>query len=198
MRIGAVTRYTQSVLLGVAKVFCGLSSTHIATATQVFTYTSTNSVGALASTEFSFSEEFQEVDVLGKRDRKIIPLRTQVSLSVQFQEITVRNLAISMGLNPVSTTYNKILTGSIPLGLDGDPTELRVEAVCVYPDQNNYMAIIFPKAIVRMQASMSPTNTDGTNLNAVFESRYADAIHGGNAAWDTMPTGVILFGTFTG
>ncbi len=196
MRIGATTRHTNSVLLGIAKVLCGDSASHIANTSLAFDYYSDNSVGALASTEFSFSQEFQEVDILGQKDKKLIPLKASCSLSVSFQELTVRNLAIAMGLNPVSVTYNKILNGTIPLGTDAEPAELRVEAVCVYPDKQNYMAVVFPRAIVRMQTGTSLSDSDNAQITAVFESRYADVKHNGNAVWNSSPLGSIIFDTF--
>ena len=110
MRIGAVTRHTKSIYLGVGRVLCGTSSASISNTSLALNYHN-QSLGVLTECSVTYSSEYQDLPILGTIQHPVIKLKDDISLSVGFQEMTARNLAISLGLNPAS--YADDLTGNI-------------------------------------------------------------------------------------
>lgn len=193
MRTGAITRHTNSVYLGIGRVLCGYSGDYLSTTSLALDYND-QSLGVLTECTINYASEYNDLDILGTIQPKVIKLRDDISLTVGIQEITARNIAISLGLDP--SDYADDLSGSILLGTDSDPAELRIEAIFVYPDKQNYMALILPKAIVRVNSSFGTSNSDASSAGIVFESRRADVRHGGVSSWDSSPLGKIVFSTF--
>ena len=192
MRVGAVTRHTKSIYLGVGRVLCGTSSALLSTTSLALNYQD-QSLGVLTECSVNYAAEYQDLPILGTVQSPVIKLKDDISLSVGIQEMTARNLAISLGLNPAS--YADDLTGNILLGTDSQPAELRIEAIFVYPDQQNYMALIFPKAIVRVNSNFSTSTSDASSAGVVFESRRADEKHEGVSEWNDSPLGKFVFST---
>jgi hypothetical protein len=84
--------------------------------------------------------------------------------------------------------------GTIKLGAMEAPAFLRVEAVYTYPNKTNTMTIIFPRANAVSNLEIDFQAEDAVAPTVTFESKRADsAVSGGNAAWDDMPLGAIIF-----
>ena len=196
MRVGAVTRHTKSIYLGVGRVLCGASSALLSTTSLALNYQD-QSLGVLTECSVNYSSEYQDLPVLGKIQHPVIKLKDDISLSVGIQEMTIRNIAISLGFPIDNVLYpDDVVPGQILLGTDSQPAELRIEAIFVYPDQQNYMALIFPKAIVRVNSNFSTSNSDASSAGVVFESRRADVKHGGVPEWNDSPLGKFVFSIF--
>jgi hypothetical protein len=90
--------------------------------------------------------------------------------------------------------YSSAHSGTIKLGNLRAPDFIRMEAVYTYPNQTNHMYVIFPRANVTSSTEIDWAAEDTIASPIVFEGKRSDSeTVGGNAAWDTMPIGVILF-----
>lgn len=85
-------------------------------------------------------------------------------------------------------------TGAIGLGNIAAPAYVRMEAVYTYPNGTNHMYVIFPRANAVSSTELDMQAEDAMTVPITFEAKRADSeTAGGNAAWDNMPLGRILF-----
>ena len=90
--------------------------------------------------------------------------------------------------------YSDPHSGEIKLGTLSAPAFVRMEAVYTYPNGTNTMTIIFPRANVTSSVELDMQAEDNANVPITFEAKRADSeVSGGNAAWDSMPLGRIVF-----
>lgn len=90
--------------------------------------------------------------------------------------------------------YNDNHVGSIPLGALAAPKFLRVEALYTFPDPQYQMHIIFPRANVVSNLALDQQPEDSASVTMTIKSMGASSdSDGGNAVWDNMPNGHILF-----
>jgi hypothetical protein len=93
-----------------------------------------------------------------------------------------------------SSAYGNVHAGSIPLGTIAAPKYLRVEAVYTFPDPTYKMIIIFPRANVTSSLSLDQQPEDIAAVTVSIKAMGASSdTEGGNAVWDNMPNGLILF-----
>lgn len=94
----------------------------------------------------------------------------------------------------VASDYADNHAGSIGLGGIQAPAYVRMEAVYTYPNGTNHMYIIFPRANAVSSVELDLQAEDAAQVPITFEAKRADSeVTGGNAAWDSMPLGRILF-----
>jgi len=94
---------------------------------------------------------------------------------------------------PASGAYTGT-TGEIKLGGLKAPDYVRMEAIYTFPDNASQMVIIFPRANVTSKLEIDLKAEDAAAIPITFGGKRADSgISGGNAAWDDMPLGTILF-----
>jgi hypothetical protein len=197
-RTGPVTIDSTTVALGLAQIRVSISTTHIAQ--TVPRLVAGDSLGALANTKFSGSAEYYRLESgFPLLEDAIFPLREAAALECAFREITPKNMAIARGLAP--TTFTAKHTGTIGLGALVAPTAIRVEAIYTFPDGTNTMGIIFPRANAAATIEMDFAPEEPAAVAIRLEAKRADSeITGGNAVWDAMPYGRILWndgGTWT-
>lgn len=130
-RSGPVTKDTSTVALGLAQIRIGNSSANIATIAPILS--SSDSVGALASTKFMGNVDFWKLESgFPLQEDLTIPLRETNALECAFKEITPFNLAMSRGIDPLgdisaaqfevdSTTTAGTTTGAITVTDDAGP-----------------------------------------------------------------------------
>jgi hypothetical protein len=91
--------------------------------------------------------------------------------------------------------------GSLGLGTLVAPVAIRVEAIYTFPDGTNTMGIVFPRANAAATIEMDFAPEEPAAVAIRLEAKRADStITGGNAAWDNMPYGRIIWndgGTWT-
>jgi hypothetical protein len=70
-----------------------------------------------------------------------------------------------------------------------------MEAVYTFPDNQSQMVIIFPRANVVSNMDIDLKAEDAAVIPITFEAKRADSgiVGYGNAAWDDMPLGTIIF-----
>lgn len=192
-RSGPVTKDTTTVALGLAQIRVAAATSHIARTVPALT--SSDSLGALANTKFSGNIEYYRLESgYPMLEDAIFPLREQAALECAFKELTPKNMAIARGLSPAA--YTSAHVGSIPLGTIAAPTAIRVEAIYTFPDGTNVMAIIFPRANAAATIEMEFAAEEPAAVAVRLEAKRADSeVSGGNAAWDTMPYGRMLWDT---
>jgi len=195
-RYGPVTKDTTTVALGLAQIRVGASAANI---TKIYPILASGaSIGALANTKFTGNTEFFRLESgFPLLEDAIFPLREAAALECAFKELTPANVALAKGLDPAS--YSEVHTGSVPLGTIAAPTVLRMEAIYTYPDQTNTMNIIFPRCQVAASIEMEFAAEEPAAVAIVIEAKRADSeITGGNAVWDAMPLGRIVWDDGTG
>jgi hypothetical protein len=70
-----------------------------------------------------------------------------------------------------------------------------MEAVYTFPNGTNTMTVIFPRSNVVSSLNLDNQAEDVAAVSISFKSVNADSsVTGGNAAWDSMPMGQIIFG----
>jgi len=93
-----------------------------------------------------------------------------------------------------TTAYASAHLGNIPLGTLAAPKFLRVEALYTFPDPTYSMVIIFPRANITSSLNLDQQPEDTAAVTMAIKSMGASSDSaGGNAAWDNMPNGQILF-----
>ena len=93
-----------------------------------------------------------------------------------------------------SAAYGDTHAGSINLGALSAPQFVRMEAVYTYPNGTNTMTIVFPRANCTTSVEIDLQAEDNANVPLTFEAKRADSeTSGGNAAWDSMTLGRIIF-----
>ncbi len=93
-----------------------------------------------------------------------------------------------------SAAFDNVHAGSIPLGTIAAPKYLRVEAVYTFPDPTYKMIIIFPRANITssLNIDQQPEDIAAVTMSVKAMGASSDTA-GGNAVWDNMPNGLILF-----
>lgn len=93
-----------------------------------------------------------------------------------------------------SGSYGDPHAGEIKLGALSAPAFVRMEAVYTYPNGTDTMVIVFPRANCTTSVEIDMQAEDNANVPLTFEAKRADSeITGGNAVWDSMPLGRIVF-----
>lgn len=193
---GPVSVNTAMISLGLAQVRIGASATNIAQINRCLG--SAASIGSLANTKFIGNVDFwnHESGFPLKEDLSV-PIRESAALECNFEEITPYNLALARGLDPAS--YNKTpLSGEIALGALTTPSYVRMESIYTYPDGQNQMAMIFPRAQVASSTELDFQKEDNVKPPIMITSKRADStISGGNAVWDDMPLGRVYWTAYS-
>lgn len=194
-RTGPVTRDTSTIALGLAQIRVGKFAENVATATPILT--SDDSIGALASTTFTSNVEYWRLTSgFPALEDMVVPLSETAALECQFKEISPANLALAKGLDP--TDFVDAHKGVIALGQVKESEPVRMEAHYTFPDGVNTIDIIFPRAQVTSSVELAFQAEDNANPSMTFEAKRADSeMAGGNAVWDDMPLGCIVFGDGT-
>lgn len=98
------------------------------------------------------------------------------------------------GSPAVGDTFHINSRAALALGGLTSPAFVRMEAFYTYPNGRNHMYIIFPRANAVSSVEIDLQAEDAANVPLTFEAKRADSdTTGGNAAWDNMPLGVIIF-----
>jgi len=184
-RSGPVTLDPSKIALGLAQIRVAAAATHIAEVEPQLT--AADSIGALASTKylgnvdwFKFESGFPLLEDL------LIPLREAAAIECAFNEISVANLALAHGNATPGT--------DIKLGARVAPDYVRLEAVYTYPNGTDTMTIVFPRAQIAASVEMDMQKEEAVAVPVTFEAKRSDSeITGGNAVWDAMPLGHIVF-----
>lgn len=93
-----------------------------------------------------------------------------------------------------TAAYANVHSGEIALGTVAAPAYLRMEAVYTFPNGTNTMTIVFPRANVVSSVEVDLQAEDAAAVTVNIESKSSSAdVSGGNAAWDSMPLGRIVF-----
>lgn len=94
----------------------------------------------------------------------------------------------------IKTSYGNNHSGSIGLGGLKAPDYVRMEAFYTFPNGINHLYIIFPRANVTSSMELAFNASDNATPSITFESKGAsDDVSGGNAVWNEMSLGRILF-----
>ena len=93
-----------------------------------------------------------------------------------------------------TAAYGNAHSGSVALGGASAPAFIRMEAVYTFPNGTNTMTIIFPRCNVVSSLNIDNQAEDVAAVSISFKSVTASSdVSGGNAAWDSMPMGQIVF-----
>ena len=93
-----------------------------------------------------------------------------------------------------TSAYTNAHLGNIPLGTLAAPKFLRVEAVYTFPNPAYSMVIVFPRANITSSLNLDQQPEDAAAITMTIKSMGAsEDTTGGNAAWNNMPNGQILF-----
>lgn len=190
-RTGPLTRNPEKVALGLAQIRVGASAVNIASATPVLL--AANSIGALANTKYSGKTDYWKLESgFPLLEDYSLPIRESSSLECAFKELTLANLTLARGIDP--TTLDEYDT-SIALGGLVAPDYVRMEAVYTFPNNQAQMVIIYPRANVTSSMDIDLKENDAAAIPITFEAKRADSglTSGGDAAWDSMPLGTIVF-----
>ena len=189
-RTGPLTRNPQAVALGLAQIRVGANVTNIASAGPVLL--AANSIGALASTKFTGKTDYWKLESgFPLLEDITLPIREACSLECGFKELSIFNLSLARGIDP--TDFDEY-DDSIALGGLTAPDFVRMEAIYTFPDNQSQMVIIFPRANVVSSMEIDLKAEDAAVVPITFEAKRADAlVSGGNAIWDSMPLGTIVF-----
>lgn len=196
MRTGPVTKDTTTVALGLAQIRIGASAAYIGQRRAILPASA--SIGALANTKFIGNAEFFKLESgYPLIEDASLPLRESAALELSFKEITPANVALSRGVDP--SGFSDVHSGEIPLGTLSTPAFVRMEAIYTYPDGTNTMKIIFPRAQVTSNTELDFQMENVAAVPVVITSKSADgSISGGNAVWNSMPLGMIIWDDGTG
>jgi hypothetical protein len=120
-----------------------------------------------------------------------LPIRESNMLETAFKELTLANMAMARGIDPtLLDEYDE----SIALGGLVAPAYVRMEAVYTFPNNLAQMIVIYPRANAVSNFEMDLKAEDAAAIPVTFEAKRADSgITGGDAAWDSMPLGTIVF-----
>jgi len=192
-RTGPLTKNADTVALGLFQVRVGSSASNIASIGSVLT--STNSIGALASTKFIGNKEYWELySGFPQLKDKTLAIKEDAMVECEFKEVQPFNLYLGLGKDPVTDSVSETISGEILLGDTSAPAYVRMEAVYTYPDGTSTCSIIFPRAQVTSNVEMDFQESDNANVPITFTANRADSgISGGHAAWNAKPLGHILF-----
>jgi hypothetical protein len=189
-RTGPLTKNPQAVALGLAQIRVGPAATNIAEGDPVLEAAA--SIGALANTKFIGKTDYWKLESgFPLLEDATLPIRESCSLECGFKEISVANLALARGVDPSDFDEYDV---SIALGGLTAPEYVRMEAVYTFPDSQSQMVIVFPRANVVSSMEIDLKAEDAAVVPITFEAKRADSgVTGGDATWDTMPLGTIVF-----
>lgn len=188
---GPITRHTDALALGLAKIRIGVSATFINTITKALSG-EVDSIGSLVNTKYAGNTDwYKHQSGFPLLDDYVIALRDSAQLECAFEEITPFNVAMAMGIDPTSG-YTLAHSGEIALGGRTSPAYVRMEAEYTFPNGSNTMVIIFPKAQAVSNVEIPLQREEAANVPLTFESKRADGT-GGSAVWNSMPLGRIMF-----
>ena len=93
-----------------------------------------------------------------------------------------------------ASTYAVAHTGSLGLGAMVAPADIRVEGVYTFPNGTNTLTYILPRVQVSGDLDMSYAEEDEIAPMISLNSLYAGSrIAAGHVAWDTMPSGIMVW-----
>jgi len=188
-RSGPVTKDTTTVALGLAQIRVGPSAANI---TEIHPQLlAGDSIGALANTKFTGNVDYWRLESgFPLLEDLVVPLRETAMLECAVKEITPYNLALAKGIDPTGGGYTSVHSGEVQLGNITSPAYIRMEARYTYPNQTNYLDIIFPRAQVVSSIELDFQAEDNVSSPLTFEAKRADSeVSGGSAVWDDMPLG---------
>jgi hypothetical protein len=117
----------------------------------------------------------------------------QIALHAVTGTITAGDIIKFQVIN-VASDYADNHAGSIGLGGISAPEFVRMESVYTYPNGTNHMYVIFPRANAVSSMELDMQAEDAMTVPITFEAKRADSeTVGGDAAWDIMPLGRIVF-----
>lgn len=189
-RTGPLTKNPQAVALGLAQIRVGAAAANISfTAPKLL---AAASIGALANTKFTGKTDYWKLESgFPLLEDYTLPIREACSLECGFKEISVANLSLARGIDPADLDEYDV---SIALGGLIAPDFVRMEAVYTFPDNQSQMVIVFPRANVVSSMEIDLKTEDAAVIPITFEAKRGDSgVSGGNAAWDNMPLGTIVF-----
>ncbi len=191
-RTGPTTKDTSTVVLGLAQIRVGAAAANVNNIHPALT--SASSIGAMASTKFTSSIELWRLESgFPLLEDMTIPIREKASLECAFKEITPMNVAFARGVDATSG-YALAHSGEIALGALASPDFVRMEAFYTYPDGDNEMVIIFPRAQATPNTEIDMRVEDAAASPITFEAKRADSeTSGGSSVWDAKPLGRILW-----
>lgn len=191
-RTGPVTRDTSAVALGLAQIRVGSFEENVQTVTPVLG--KSDSIGALASTTFTSNVEYWRLTSgFPALEDMVVPLSETAALECQFKELSPANLALAKGMDPAD--FTEAHKGTIALGTVKESVPVRMEAHYTFPNGKDTIDIIFPRAQVTSSVELAFQAEDSANPTITFEAKRADSeVKGGNAVWDEMPLGCIVYG----
>jgi len=189
-RTGPLTKNPQAVALGLAQIRVGPAAANISFATPKLL--AANSIGALASTKYTGKADYWKLESgFPLLEDYTIPIRESSSLECGFKELTLANMALARGIDPSTLDEYDV---SIALGGLVAPEYVRMEAIYTFPDNQTQMVIIYPRANVVSSMEIDLKAEDAAVIPITFEAKRGDSgVTGGNAAWDEMPLGTIIF-----
>lgn len=193
-RTGPLTINPKAVALGLAQIRVGASATNIASIAP--TLVKEDSIGALASTKLAGKTDYWKLESgFPLLEDYTLPIREVCALECGFKELSMANLALSRGLDPADfDEYEEYSVANITLGGLIAPIFIRMEAVYTFPDNQSQMVIIFPRANVVSSMEIDMKAEDAAVIPISFEAKRADGgVVGGNAVWNDMPLGTIIF-----
>ncbi|MFA5394421.1 MAG: hypothetical protein WC346_00195 [Methanogenium sp.] len=189
-RTGPLTKNPQAVALGLAQIRIGPAAANVASVDPVLL--AANSIGALANTKYTGKVDYWKLESgFPLLEDFTLPIREASSLECSFKELTIANLALARGIDPSDFDEYDV---SIALGGLVAPEYIRMEAIYTFPDNNSQMVIVFPRANVTSSMELDLKAEDAATVPITFEAKRADSgVTGGNAVWDEMPLGTIVF-----
>jgi hypothetical protein len=181
MTISTPVKNTESIALGLAKLYIYDSSTNISTTTLLETETAY--LGAKTSVSFEVTKEF--VKRFKKRNNILMLFQEEIkkaglSLSITLIELTEKNLSYAFGGSGTTTNLLNDLFSE---------NELRAELVFTYPNKTNKLCFIFPKVQVTTPSISGVFNPeDALGIPMLFSVLMTE-----NANWTTNPYGKVIF-----
>lgn len=190
-RYGPVTTDPSQAFVGLLQVRVGASAANIATPTEVLT--ASDSIGCLADTKFTGNTEWLRLESgWPKLLDTSVPLSEAAALEGTLRQLSPANIAMAYGLDPVD--YTEAHSGEIKLGGKSTPQMLRVEAVGTFNDKVHTMTFIFPRAQAVSSCEIVYADSDWAGVPFTLEANNSSSdVTGGNAVWDNMPLGRIVF-----
>ena len=189
---GPVTKDTTTVALGLAQIRLGASAANIADPDEVLS--SSDSIGAVANTKFTSAVDFFRLESgFPLMEDAAYPIREKASMECAFKEITPQTIAYARGLD-ASTGYASAHSGEINLGSVSTPAFIRMESKYTYPDGDNTMNILFPRAQILSSVELDHNPEEPLSSPVMIEAKRADdSITGGDATWNDRAYGRIFW-----
>lgn len=200
---GPLTKDTSTVALGLAQIRVGKQSENVGNIHNALA--AANSIGALANTKFTHSIDYWRLESgFPLLEDYVVPLRSAASLECAFKEVTPFNMALAHGIDPMdagsvdAVGYDDTHSGEVALGNLSAAEYIRVEARYTYPNDTNYMDIVFPRAQASSAVEMDLQAEDAAAVPITFEAKRADseitdATNPGSSVWDNKPLGRIAW-----